>query len=389
MNEESIEFEQKRAIQELVSGDKRTPFESEAESSILRALENKESDGDASEINSRRATRANKASRMIARASMVRPLPPVLEEGSTKTSFGLTSDSSLLVYNPPKLKDIAQRIRMIQKVSYERRTSTIRQRPPYDFSGERPVSSGPQTESSTRRLSADGDYDHEAFDANDMIPDTLNTSNRHRDLYSTFLYFFSRVVHFLKARRPAMEYFVRITFYFFVPMIGVAVCLFHIGNNPIGPLGASYSWWIIFTIRQFLTFMLAQLAQFILIDIIVLQTKLALMVFGRVITLIAMQAKGWPTLILAWTAYDYFLLFGPQKYIQHWLYWQNSLGMFNETNPSGTVTINAWYGSLLITLGLCSFLTMIKRVLVAILLGRKKYGTFSNMYFGKKLFRLL
>ena len=216
----------------------------------------------------------------------------------------------------------------------------------------------------------------DGFDASSIIPDTLpRDRTRKTDVYSTYCYLFSRrVVHFLKARKPAMRYILKATFYLFIPLVGIAACFFHLGNNPIGALGASYSWWALFVIRQCLTFMLAQVTQFICIDIIALETKLALMVFGRVITLIAMQAQGWPTILLTWATYNYCVLYGQEKYVQHCLYRQKSFGLFNDANPSGTVTSNACYGSLLLTFGLCAFLTMIKRVLVAILLGRKKYG---------------
>ena len=60
---------------------------------------------------------------MLARANMIRTFPPVIKEGSAK-AFGLMSDSALSVQAVPKLRDIAQRIKIIQRVSQQRRRTS-------------------------------------------------------------------------------------------------------------------------------------------------------------------------------------------------------------------------------------------------------------------------
>ena len=366
-----------RALHDLV--DEKRAFESEAETSILRAIGSNEQ----KEVNyhhdfSRSRTTAR------ARASMVSKLPPLMEDGSTKT-FGLVSESSLSISVAPKLTEIAHRIKTIQQES--RRRSTInRQRRSLVLanhgkaghenyhSGDRPHLGRLRSILSLSKASSQAEIDDESSDREDidmiaddeMIRESMRT-HRH-------WYLFSKFVHFLKTKKQAVGYVVKVIVYGMIPLIGVSAILFYFAGNPIGFLGASYSWWILFFVRQGITFLLARSAQFILIDLVVLETQLALMIFGRVIALIAMQAKGWPTLMLFWSIWNYGLLYGKSQFVQHWLYWQNSFALFNEANPSGNVTTNDWYTSFLVAFGVCSFLAMIKRVLVAMLLGGKKYG---------------
>jgi len=119
----------KRLLEEVTEKNKRT-FQAEAEITILRAIKSNEEEEC---VHAQQtgpdpiSSRSNGRSNMMMRASIVSKLPPVIEGASSTKTFGL-SDSSLIINSPPpKLRDIAQRIRMIQKVS-QRRSSQNRQR---------------------------------------------------------------------------------------------------------------------------------------------------------------------------------------------------------------------------------------------------------------------
>ena len=366
----------KQAIQDIVQSEKRA-FENEAETSILKAISTGGIVGNGSDDVVRRNddSHSRKASIMLERASIVRTLPPVLEKGSdANKTLGLMSDSSLSCsHAPPKLRDIAQRIRMIQKVSARRNSKSKFKNSTRVLNASNSVA---RMEAGTRSGEYEHDAEHDLNQANSMevlSPDMPMQAGA----YQNFCYSCLKIISILKGRKQALSYFFKVSAYFCTPLLLIAACLFYYGDNPIGGLGASYSWWILFIIRQCLLFMLAQTTQFFLIDVIVLETKVALMIFGRVITLIAMQVRGWPTLLVIFSGYSYGLSYGQQTYVKHWLFWQNSIDLFNENNPSGTVTSNPWYGSFLIASGLSAFLAMIKRVVVAIFFGRKKYAHYG------------
>jgi hypothetical protein len=378
-------------VRDTLNNEKRA-FQSEAAFTIRKAIEiNKEvedSDDVDQIISARNAGRAV----MAARASMVSKSLPVIEESTSMKTFGFMSDSSMSITSPPpKLRDIARRIKMIQKVS-EGRTSIHRQRMSLligaTTSPNQARSNNGQMRPSffklwptNKRHSPDSgvaspDTSVVADDL-DIITDSF-LPQKTNSLYNNFRYSLLKIVHFLQGRKKALLYAIKVLLYCFVPLLSVASGMFYILGNPLGLLGASYSWWILFFLRHIVTFMVAQAAQFLLIDVFVLETKFALMIFGRVVTLIAMQAKGWPTLLLFWSLTNYGVLFGDRRYVKHWLYRQNMFRMFNEGNPSGSVTSNPWYGSMLLAICVCSFMAMVKRVLVAVFLGRKKYATYGR-----------
>jgi hypothetical protein len=92
--------------------------------------------------------------------------------------------------------------------------------------------------------------------------------------------------NFIYAHKKDIHYAFSILAYIIVPLLLLATILFYVPtfNNPMGPLGATYSWWLLFVARQVVTFLLAQFTQFVLIDFIVLETRLAVLALGRVLT---------------------------------------------------------------------------------------------------------
>ena len=323
-------------------------FETEAETTILRAIESSEQDEsdhkEQQSLNDPASTRRNGRDSMVQRASAVSKLPPVIEDASSTKTFGFTSDSSLTINAPPpKLRDIARRINIIQKVS-QQRTSTNRHRMSILMEKQmhndtsRPL---PNRLASTKQLSPTKES-LESLDetkhSNDLqnLPESILDEAMKTKSNASFWYSVSKCVNFLQGRKQALYKAVRVVCYMFIPLVGVASTMYYIADNPIGFLGASYSWWILFIIRQCVTFMMAQFSQFISIDVIVLETKLALMMFGRVVTLIAMQVRGWPTILLFWSIYNFSLLYGDRQIAKHWGYRQSIFDIFSDKNPSGS-----------------------------------------------------
>jgi hypothetical protein len=161
-----------------------------------------------------------------------------------------------------------------------------------------------------------------------------------------------------------------------IPCLGLSAILFYLAGNPVGPYGGSYSWWLQFIVRQSITFLLSQFTQFILIDFIALETKIAVMAIGRMLTLMAVQAKGWPLIIVLWSVWNLILLYGTRN--AYWLSTQSTFDMFNAKNPSGTFMYSGVYRDVITAFIVVGLVVMIKRLFVALMLGKRTYGTLKS-----------
>ncbi len=144
--------------------------------------------------------------------------------------------------------------------------------------------------------------------------------------------------------------------------------LFNQSGKAIDPRQASVSWWLIFVcvrskstrvdrivaklkfityvftfsfgqVRQTLTFSGAQLFQVIVVDFLCLSTRFSVNVLGSLFTLFIVQSKGWPFILCMWATFNFVVLFGTARFVQHWLFWQDIFGIFNEKNPSYVLRI--------------------------------------------------
>lgn len=112
------------------------------------------------------------------------------------------------------------------------------------------------------------------------------------------------------------------------PVASTSSTLFIASSNVLSRIPNSLrqtavSWWLLFVVRQTVTFMFAKLTQSILVDLWSLRTKLSLRCFGPFVTLFLIQAKGFPFIIFFWGIYDFALLWGGRPFAKHWLYWQD------------------------------------------------------------------
>lgn len=185
--------------------------------------------------------------------------------------------------------------------------------------------------------------------------------------------------------RPRKQYMVayirRIVFYIILPFVGTAAILFYFFNNPpaadaengVTAIGASVSWWLLYVARQCVTLSTALALQFFVIDFLGVGTRIMLRLLGPTITLLIVQSKGWPFVVLTWSILDFGLLFGKNEFAAHWGYFQDAVGLFNSENPSGTVVDNDWNRRALLIGVTVSLFVTVKRFLVALLLGRQTF----------------
>jgi len=82
---------------------------------------------------------------------------------------------------------------------------------------------------------------------------------------------------------------------------------------------ASVSWWILFLgVRQVITFTLAKSFQALVIDFLALRKRWFIRLFGPCVTLIIVQSRGWPFILLFWALFDFALLYGDTRFARHW-----------------------------------------------------------------------
>lgn len=122
---------------------------------------------------------------------------------------------------------------------------------------------------------------------------------------------------------------------------------------------------------------LAVITKSIVIDFLCIRTRAMLNFLGPVVTLYTVQSKGWPFLMTTWGVYSFILLYGKHKFASNWLYWQDSIELFNETNPSGGVPSHALYRNVLILAIAIGALVTVKRFWIGIIIGRHTYSRYA------------
>ena len=160
-------------------------------------------------------------------------------------------------------------------------------------------------------------------------------------------------------------------------LIGMAAVLYYAFHNPIveESSGVSYSWYLLLMARFLITFTLALAAEILLIDYLILETKLSIWSIGRFLTLMTAQAKGWPIRIMFWGVFNFALLYGDHNYVQNsWINWPE----FVSQSHSGTLLSSHEYRNILLCLIIVGGSVMVKRALIVALTGKKKFGMFKK-----------
>ena len=196
--------------------------------------------------------------------------------------------------------------------------------------------------------------------------------------------------------RPKLPAFVRaathVILFIILPLICIAFILYYGAGNPpeaitpetsngldsdVNNMGealpgqASYSWWALFFVRQ--TFLLSciRAGEVFTIDILALRTPLFVKTVGSFATLMVVQARGWPYILTFWSLADFCFLFGNYAFARHWLFWQDWIELFTESNPAGDFLHSTFYMRILLAMMFVGVITSLKRLWLATFLGRR------------------
>ena len=168
-----------------------------------------------------------------------------------------------------------------------------------------------------------------------------------------------------------------------LPSLAIASFLYYVVDNPptgileennsiqIKKVNPSASYWVIFLgCRQVITLLLAITLEIIFLDFLTLRTKWVTFFFGPHISLAIAQSKGWPFKVGMWGLLDIILLAGENRFSQHWAFWQDVIGLFNETNPSGELTGSKMYQNILFLMISFGAVETIKRAILGRVVGK-------------------
>eukprot|EP00569_Conticribra_weissflogii_P014890 CAMPEP_0171391814 /NCGR_PEP_ID=MMETSP0880-20121228/1528_1 /TAXON_ID=67004 /ORGANISM="Thalassiosira weissflogii, Strain CCMP1336" /LENGTH=1734 /DNA_ID=CAMNT_0011904567 /DNA_START=216 /DNA_END=5420 /DNA_ORIENTATION=+ len=204
--------------------------------------------------------------------------------------------------------------------------------------------------------------------------------------------FFHLLVWYNDLIRPKLPIFIKGAihgcFFVILPLLIVAFALYYGAGNPMageptfdenGKVSepASWSWWVLFVVRQFFLLSCVKAGEVISIDILALRTPIFIKTIGSFATLMIVQARGWPYVIMFWGIVDFAFLFGYHKFALHWLFWQDWLDVFTMKNPPGNFLSSSLYLRILLCMIFVGLFTALKRLWLATFLGRRSYDHYG------------
>jgi formate hydrogenlyase subunit 3/multisubunit Na+/H+ antiporter MnhD subunit len=87
-----------------------------------------------------------------------------------------------------------------------------------------------------------------------------------------------------------------------------------------------------------------------------------------------LQSRGWPFLLFVWGVIDFATLSGARPFFGHWLYWQSTVHLFNDRNPSGNIVNSIWNHRILAIAVSVGTVVSMKRFWLGLYLGRQTFG---------------
>lgn len=85
-----------------------------------------------------------------------------------------------------------------------------------------------------------------------------------------------------------------------------------------------------------------------------------------------------PYIIFFWSVLNFIFLYGKLPFHKHWLWWQQQIDLFNSNNDAGTVSENSTYLQFLLACIFIGGVVSLKRLLLALYLGRREVTRFGN-----------
>jgi len=163
-----------------------------------------------------------------------------------------------------------------------------------------------------------------------------------------------------------------------LPLFALAWIVYYGAGNPIPeflPGQVSLAWWLDFIGRQVLTLALARIVEYLTLDCLLLsQNKL----LGPLVTMTALQARGYPFTLILWALIDLCIFHGSGKFAAHWLYW-TGLRIYSPTHAAtgSYILQSTMYLRVLLSMIVAGCAVTAKRVYVSIRFGLRMLNDFK------------
>jgi len=149
------------------------------------------------------------------------------------------------------------------------------------------------------------------------------------------------------------------------------VLYYHLKDPSIDLLNnASISWWLNFCGRQLITLQIAFWAQYVLIDFFVLSCKPVANLLGPLLTVWAIQSRGFNFIITTWGVVDAILLHGDNDFQNRWMHW-TGWKIYQPTEYGVKILSSTLYSRILISMIVAGVISSIKRTWFGVLFDRK------------------
>ena len=119
----------------------------------------------------------------------------------------------------------------------------------------------------------------------------------------------------------------------------------------------------------------AKMWEMFIIDFLAMKTGILRAIVGPYVSLWLVQSQGWPFQAVIWGLANQIFLAGTSPFVNHWLFFQDSIGVFNRENASGNVLDHPTYRAFLICTIVFGAVTAVKRVVLSNVIGKRLVGT--------------
>ena len=156
-----------------------------------------------------------------------------------------------------------------------------------------------------------------------------------------------------------------------------ALILYYPLANPIIdflPGSVTVAWWFNFMARQMVTFELARLLEYAIVDSLLLKSRWDRTQF---VSFVAYHIEGWPFTIAAWATIDLFILHGNHRLQVHWLYWTRWRVYSHEASSGAYILTSELYLRVLLSMIFLGFATAVKRCFLELQFGGRLHTTFK------------
>jgi len=164
-----------------------------------------------------------------------------------------------------------------------------------------------------------------------------------------------------------------------LPLFIAALGMYYGAGNPPWTFipGRQHSAWLLnFLGRQVVTLELARLTQWLVLDCILLGSRHVAHWVGPIVTMTAVQSRGWPFVVASWACWDMLILRGDSDFQMHWFFWTH-VPLYSIANSGQYILTSDLYMRFLLSMIAAGMATTAKRMFLTIRFGRRTLGTYS------------